>query len=84
MPCILLASDTHASVASSAQPSVNTHGRFVYPVKTPQTAKAQFMTNRNPSLRDQHELSECLVQDWVTQTIPKYVLFFVPPCLMRL
>ena len=35
------------------------------------------MTNRNPSLRDQHELSECLVQDWVTQTIPKYVLFFV-------
>ncbi len=48
---------------------VNTRDR--YPVKTPKTAKEHYMTNRNPSLRDQHELSECLVQDWVVQTIPR-------------
>ena len=28
------------------------------------------MTNRNPSVKDHHELSQCLVTDWVFQTIP--------------
>ena len=51
--------------------AMNPEETFAQRVRSPTAARAAFMENRNPTLRDQHELSECMVADWVFNTIPK-------------